>query len=212
MKIAAYEVRRDEQKDFAFIAEKRGVELTEAEDNLTLENIDTVNGAEGVTTLGRTRFDRALLTAVRERGVKYISTRTIGADQLAVEAAHLFDGLLEAHGNDEAGRGPEAGHDQMWFAVRDAALADPPITIDMFENLPIAPPPGYEGREDVSAFVRQLVSRHPQLDDEVVATALADAARLQQCLYNLIGMLSNVLMILLFVFLIRLIGRLQLKP
>ena len=33
----------------------------------------------------------------------------------------------------------------MWFAVRDAALADPPITIDMFENLPIAPPPGYEG-------------------------------------------------------------------
>lgn len=58
---------------------------------------------------------------------------------------HLFGGLLEAHGNDEAGRDPEAGHDQMWFAVRDAALADPPITIDMFENLPIAPPPGYEG-------------------------------------------------------------------
>jgi GMP synthase-like glutamine amidotransferase len=58
---------------------------------------------------------------------------------------HLFAGLLEAHGNDEAGRGDEAGHDQMWFAVRDAALSDPPITIDMFENLPIAPPPGYEG-------------------------------------------------------------------
>ena len=36
MKIAAYEVRRDEQKDFAFIAEKLGVELTETEDNLTL--------------------------------------------------------------------------------------------------------------------------------------------------------------------------------
>lgn len=47
MKIAAYEVRRDEQKDFAFIAEKRGVELTETEDNLTLENIDTVNGGRG---------------------------------------------------------------------------------------------------------------------------------------------------------------------
>lgn len=60
-----YEVRRDEQKDFAFIAEKLGVELTGTEDNLTLENIDTVNGAEGVTILGRTRFDRALLTAVR---------------------------------------------------------------------------------------------------------------------------------------------------
>lgn len=87
MKIAAYEVRRDEQKDFAFIAEKLGVELTETEDNLTLENIDTVNGAEGVTTLGRTRFDRALLTAVKERGVKYISTRTIGADHIDLTAA-----------------------------------------------------------------------------------------------------------------------------
>lgn len=87
MKIAAYEVRRDEQKDFAFIAEKLGVELTETEDNLTLENIDTVNGAEGVTTLGRTRFDRALLTAVQKRGVKYISTRTIGADHIDLTAA-----------------------------------------------------------------------------------------------------------------------------
>ena len=87
MKIAAYEVRRDEQKDFAFIAEKLGVELTEAEDNLTLENIDTVNGAEGVTILGRTHFDRALLTAVQERGVKYISTRTIGADHIDLTAA-----------------------------------------------------------------------------------------------------------------------------
>lgn len=98
MKIAAYEVRRDEQKDFAFIAEKRGVELTEAEDNLTLENIDTVNGAEGVTTLGRTRFDRALLTAVRERGVKYISTRTIGADHIDLSAAKEF-GLKVCNSN-----------------------------------------------------------------------------------------------------------------
>ena len=79
MKIAAYEVRRDEQKDFAFIAEKLGVELTEAEDNLTLENIDTVNGAEAVTILGRTRLTAP---AHRRPGArrKYISTRTIGAD------------------------------------------------------------------------------------------------------------------------------------
>jgi len=58
---------------------------------------------------------------------------------------HLFVGLLEAHGNDEAGRGNECGHDQMWFALRDAALDDPTITPDMFENMPIAPPPGYTG-------------------------------------------------------------------
>jgi membrane-bound lytic murein transglycosylase B len=37
------------------------------------------------------------------------------------------------------------------------------------------PPPGYEGRADVTAFIQRLVQRYPQLDEEVVATALADA-------------------------------------
>jgi len=59
--------------------------------------------------------------------------------------AHLNHGLFEAHGNDEAGRGEEAGHDCMWYAIRDAALDKPRVTPDMFENLPIAPPPGYTG-------------------------------------------------------------------
>ncbi|MBI1817047.1 MAG: hypothetical protein HYR72_18880 [Deltaproteobacteria bacterium] len=59
--------------------------------------------------------------------------------------AHLSKGLLDAHGNDEAGSATEAGHDQMWYAIRDAALNNPPVTPDMYENLPIAPPPGYSG-------------------------------------------------------------------
>lgn len=59
--------------------------------------------------------------------------------------AHLHEGLFEAHGNDEAGRGDEHGHDHMWFAVRDAALDRPEILPDYFQNLPVAPPPGYTG-------------------------------------------------------------------
>ena len=47
--------------------------------------------------------------------------------------------------HDEAGCGDEAGHDVMWYAIRDAALDNPAVTSDMFENLPIAPPPGYTG-------------------------------------------------------------------
>jgi hypothetical protein len=58
---------------------------------------------------------------------------------------HLYRGLLDAHGSDEAGDGDEAGHDRMWYAIRDAALECPAVTPDMFENLPIAPPPGYQG-------------------------------------------------------------------
>ncbi len=63
---------------------------------------------------------------------------------------HLHRGLLSAHGQDEAGSGVEAGHDEMWFAIRDAALDDPEVTDSMFENLPIAPPPGYQGRAKAS--------------------------------------------------------------
>lgn len=59
---------------------------------------------------------------------------------------HLHKGLLLAHGLDEAGSEHESGHDEMWFAIRDVALDHPEVTDDMFENLPIAPPPGYTGK------------------------------------------------------------------
>jgi len=92
---------------------------------------------------------------------------------------HLWKGLFEAHGNDEAGRGEEAGHDEMWYAIRDASLGHPTITPDMFENLPIAPPPGYSGPAKaapqalrVSSLTSQLFP--DQLDPmfEITLTAL----------------------------------------
>lgn len=80
---------------------------------------------------------------------------------------HLFNGLLEAHGNDEAGTDGEAGHDQMWFAVRDAALADPPVTLDMFQELPIAPPPGYSGPASPAAEAISVGSMIGGMRDDV---------------------------------------------
>jgi hypothetical protein len=80
---------------------------------------------------------------------------------------HLYRGLLEAHGNDESGRGDEIGHDGMWYALRDAALGNPEITPEMFENLPIAPPPGYSGPAKASPEaigVGQMQLSFPTLD------------------------------------------------
>ena len=105
------------------------------------------NGATGAMTRILTLI--GVVEGFGNDGIKLIPD--IDLQQFVIEPigetclGHLFKGLLEAHGNDEAGRGDEAGHDQMWFAVRNAALADPPVTLDMFENLPIAPPPGYQG-------------------------------------------------------------------
>lgn len=80
---------------------------------------------------------------------------------------HLDRGLLDAHGYDEAGCGEEAGHDRMWYAIRDAALDHPQITSDMFENLPIAPPPGYVGPAKAAPEAigaGQMVIQFPEID------------------------------------------------
>ena len=44
--------------------------------------------------------------------------------------AHLGRGLVEAHARDEAGWDEKAGHNEMWFAVRDIAF-EHPLTGDM---------------------------------------------------------------------------------
>jgi len=63
--------------------------------------------------------------------------------------AHL-QYLLPAHGHDEAFSDykgyKESGHEEMWWVIRDVCLDYPEITDDMFEDLPIPPPPGYQGR------------------------------------------------------------------
>ncbi len=66
---------------------------------------------------------------------------------------HLGRGLIEAHARDEAGWGPEAGHDRMWFAVRDAAFEDP-VTEDetesMLRRMGIQQPPGQQSSKAAS--------------------------------------------------------------
>ncbi len=47
---------------------------------------------------------------------------------------HLARGLIEAHARDEAGWGVEAGHNKMWFAVRDSAF-EHPVTEDQTETM-----------------------------------------------------------------------------
>jgi membrane-bound lytic murein transglycosylase B len=38
-----------------------------------------------------------------------------------------------------------------------------------------SPPAGYEARADVTTFIKDLVQRHPELDEDVVATTLSEA-------------------------------------
>jgi hypothetical protein len=112
---------------------------------------------------------------------------------------HLCRGLMEAHGNDEAGRGEEAGHDVMWYEIRDAALERPAVTPEMFENLPIAPPPGYTGPAKPAAeaigvgeFSKILF---PNVDVllEVLMTALAQLLAIELSAYRTFSWAREVL-------------------
>ena len=111
---------------------------------------------------------------------------------------HLYKGLMEAHGRDEAGWGNEAGHDAMWYALRDAALDHPEITSDMFENLPIAPPPGYSGPAKPSPEaigVGQMQLLFPTLDPmfEVLLLVLTQLLVIELVAFGTFSWASDVL-------------------
>lgn len=112
---------------------------------------------------------------------------------------HLYAGLLDAHGMDEAG-GPEAGHDRMWYAIRDGALNHPPVTPDMYENLPLTPPPGYEGPakpspEALSPIANGFEAYFPNLDPalEILLRALAQVLVIECAAFNSFAWARNVL-------------------
>lgn len=63
--------------------------------------------------------------AIRELAPQGDGQQYFADDVRGTAIAHLSKGLLEAHARDESGWGEQAGHDRMWYAVRDIAFEDP---------------------------------------------------------------------------------------
>lgn len=63
--------------------------------------------------------------AIRELAPQGDGQRHFADDVRGTAIAHLSKGLLEAHARDESGWGEQAGHDRMWYAVRDIAFETP---------------------------------------------------------------------------------------
>jgi hypothetical protein len=73
--------------------------------------------------------------------------------------AHLAHGLVEAHARDEAGWGEQAGHDRMWYAVRDVAFENPVTEDETQEMLKRLGIPVGTGSDPVAAQQRFLSRR-----------------------------------------------------
>ena len=87
MKICAYEVREDEKKDFARMAEKLQVEIELHDEIPSPDTAALAEGCEGVTMLGMGKINKELLDMWKSMGVQCISTRTIGYNHIDTEYA-----------------------------------------------------------------------------------------------------------------------------
>lgn len=87
MKIYAFEVRNDEREHFENLMKNYDVEIIMDSGILTLEKIQTLEAGSGVSILGLMNYGPTELDALKERGVFYMSTRTIGYNHIDVEYA-----------------------------------------------------------------------------------------------------------------------------
>ena len=90
MKITAYEVRPDEKDYLLAAAQQEQIEITLVQGPMTQDNIDRAEGADGITILGDTKMDAALIEETAKRRIRVVATRTIGYDHIdPVSYTHL---------------------------------------------------------------------------------------------------------------------------
>lgn len=82
MKIAVYELRKDEKEKLEELKTRYGLELVTTGKSLNKQTLKLCAGCEGVSTLGRSSLDKELLSALKKQGVGYISTRTVGYNHI----------------------------------------------------------------------------------------------------------------------------------
>jgi aromatic 2-oxoacid reductase len=86
MKIIFYSVFKHQEPKVESIAAEYGVDIVIVNQPLSLSNIDLAKGYEAVSCAGKCTLNREVLTKLKEYGVKYISTKTIGYENLDLDS------------------------------------------------------------------------------------------------------------------------------
>lgn len=95
MGIAVYGCQRDEAAAFQAFSPRFGVIPAMTRAAVSKENAAFASGNRCVSVGHRSRVCRATLLALRETGVQYISTRSVGVDHIDVEAARGMGMVVE---------------------------------------------------------------------------------------------------------------------
>lgn len=87
MKVIAYCVRPDELESFAQHSKALDIELTLVNEPFSAHNADAAKGHDAVIFIGNCRADRDALTKVAAHGIRYLSTRSAGSNNIDLQAA-----------------------------------------------------------------------------------------------------------------------------
>lgn len=87
MKIVAYGCREDEIPYLKFYSRKFDADVVCIEEHLSMETVDKAKGADGVSIVGVCTADSNVLTRLKEMNVMYLSTRSMGYNQIDMKKA-----------------------------------------------------------------------------------------------------------------------------
>jgi len=87
MKFAVYGVWNEERAKLKEMSKKYGFEYEVTNEPLTMKNIEMSRGCNGVSALGKVQINREILSTLKEFGITYYSTRTIGYNHIDLQAA-----------------------------------------------------------------------------------------------------------------------------
>ena len=96
MKVKAFTARPDEMDLFAYYGEKFGFSMEYCPEDLTMDNMESARGFTGLSCVGTCDLSRPALERLAGMGVRYLSLRTIGYDNVDVDAAREL-GLRVSH-------------------------------------------------------------------------------------------------------------------
>lgn len=145
IKVIAYGVRPDEELAFHEYTESHpGVELTLVHELISEDNIDQIDGHAISTLLAE--LDRPLLEKLAQRGVKFISTRSIGYNNIDVKAANEL-GIHVSNTSYSPGSVAEYALMHLLMGMRKVALTEREVARN---NFAIA---GQDGKEVGSSTI-----------------------------------------------------------
>lgn len=85
--IIAFDVRPDEIDDITRTSTSRGVEIVICQDPVSEAALHDLPTTDAISILGQSKLDAEALGILAKRGIKFVSTRTVGFDHIDVDAA-----------------------------------------------------------------------------------------------------------------------------